>query len=487
MAFGLLSFGAYLPRLRLDRRAMGAANAWFSPGLAAQKGERAMAGWDEDAITMGVEAARDCLGGFDREGVGAVRFASTTHPFDDRQNGGIAAAALNLPETVASADLAGSLRAGLSGLIAALEAPGRTTLLIAADKRKAKPASGQEFAYGDGAAALLVGEGRPIATLVGARSETVDFVDHYRAGDRDFDYAWEERWIRDEGYLKIVPRVVAALLAEVSVEPAAVDHLCMPATLPRVTAGVAKACGLRPEAVRDTLAARCGDTGAAHPLVLLAHALEEAQPRARILVVGFGGGCDALLLEVAPALVDLPKRVGVGGSLARRRAESNYAKFLAFNDLVPLERGMRAELDRATALSALYRNRDTVTGLIGGRCTVCGTLQFPKSRICVGPNCQAVNTQEDHPFADRVGRVMSYTADMLTYSPDPPQHFGMIEFPEGGRIMMDFTDVDVGGVEVGMPMRMVFRIKDFDAQRGFTRYFWKATPVAPAPTAAQAA
>jgi hypothetical protein len=26
-------------------------------------------------------------------------------------------------------------------------------------------------------------------------------------------------------------------------------------------------------------------------------------------------------------------------------------------------------------------------------------------------------------------------------------------------------------------MRMMFRIKDVDAQRGFRRYFWKATPV----------
>ena len=477
MAFGLLSFGAYIPRLRLDRRAMAAANAWFAPGLAAQKGERAMAGWDEDPITMGVEAARDCLEGFDRSGIATIQLASTTHPYDDRQNSAVMAAALNLPAAIASADLAGSLRAGTSGLASALASPGRTTLLVAADRRKAKPASGQEFAYGDGAAAFLVGEGDPIATLLGARSETVDFVDHYRAGDRAFDYGWEERWIRDDGYLTIVPRVVGSLLAEAGVAPESVDHFCMPATLPRVAAGIAKACGLRPEAVRDTLAARCGDTGAAHPLVLLAHALEEAEPGQRILLAGFGQGCDALLFEVRPAIRDLPKRQGVEGSLARRRPETSYAKFLAFNDLIPLERGMRAELDKATALTALYRNRGTVMSLVGGRCTVCGTLQFPKSRICVGPNCHAVNTQDDHPFSEMVGTIMSYTADMLTYSPEPPQHFGMIQFPEGGRIMMDFTDVDVGAVEVGMPMRMVFRVKDVDGQRGFTRYFWKATPV----------
>jgi len=44
--------------------------------------------------------------------------------------------------------------------------------------------------------------------------------------------------------------------------------------------------------------------------------------------------------------------------------------------------------------------------------------------------------------------------------------------------MADFTDVDPGDVTVGMAMRMVFRIKEVDTQRGFPRYFWKAAPVA---------
>ena len=41
---GILSFGAYLPRLRLQRKAIAAANTWFAPGLRGQaKGERAIA------------------------------------------------------------------------------------------------------------------------------------------------------------------------------------------------------------------------------------------------------------------------------------------------------------------------------------------------------------------------------------------------------------------------------------------------------------
>jgi uncharacterized OB-fold protein len=103
-------------------------------------------------------------------------------------------------------------------------------------------------------------------------------------------------------------------------------------------------------------------------------------------------------------------------------------------------------------------------------------VQYPRARYCVNPKCKALDSQDAEPFAGRRATVMSYTADALTYCPDPPAYYGMIEFDGGGRMMADFTDIDDGKVEVGMPMRMVFRIKDVDAARGFVRYFWKAAP-----------
>jgi hydroxymethylglutaryl-CoA synthase len=489
MDVGIAAFGAYLPRLRLARKAVVEANAWFNPALKSLgKGERAMCNWDEDSVTMAVEAARDCLAGIDRATLKAVYMASTSYPFDDRQNGGIVAQALNLDRQVAVLDVAASQRAGTSGLLTALQAAGGgggPILMIASDKRRAKAASSQELTYGDGAAALLIGGGEPVARFVGGHSETVDFVDHYRGHGSDFDYAWEERWIRDEGYLKIVPAALAGLFRKTGVEPGSITHFCLPTGMARVAQGVAKKAGLPEASLRDNLQAVCGETGVAHPLVMLVHALQQARPGERILVTGFGQGCDALLFEATDALPKLAPRRGVIGALARRKAETNYHRYLAFNDLVTMERGLRSETDKQTALSTLYRKRDMLTGLIGGRCKVCGTLQFPKSNICVNPNCNAVGTQEDQPFADLSGRVMSYTADQLTYSPDPPQFYGMVTFAEGGRMMVDFTDVDLGKVEVGTPMRMVFRIKEFDAARGFTRYFWKATPAGAPPKEAQ--
>ena len=59
---GITGFGAYIPKLRLLRESVVEANKWLNPGISSlAKGERSMSNWDEDPITLAVEAARDCL------------------------------------------------------------------------------------------------------------------------------------------------------------------------------------------------------------------------------------------------------------------------------------------------------------------------------------------------------------------------------------------------------------------------------------------
>jgi 3-hydroxy-3-methylglutaryl CoA synthase len=480
---GIVAYGGYVPRLRLNRRVVVEANSWFNPAIARlAKGERAICNWDEDALTMAVEAARDCLTGMDAE-LGAVHLASTTLPFEDRQNAGILANALNLNEAIQTIDVTASQRAGTSGLIAALTAAqksgsgqGAHTLYVASESRRAKASGTQELMIGDGAAALLLGSQGVIAELVASHQIAVDFVDHYRGQNEEYDYAWEERWIRDEGYLKIVPRALEGLFAKAGIGPDAIDLFVMPSIMPAVPPRIAKKAGIADSALRDTLHGPMGEAGTAHALVMLVDALQEARPGQTVLVVGWGQGCDALLFRATDALADLPARQGIKGYLARRREETNYNRYLAFKGLIAQDKGIRAEADIATPPSALYRKRDMITGFVGGRCRTCGTAQFPKSNVCVNPNCGEFHSQDPMPFADIPAKIQSWTADNLTYSPDPPAHFGMVVFEEGGRLMADLTDVDVGGVEVGMPMRMVFRVKDRDERRGFTKYFWKAAP-----------
>ena len=138
---------------------------------------------------------------------------------------------------------------------------------------------------------------------------------------------------------------------------------------------------------------------------------------------------------------------------------------------------MRAEMDQKQPGTTLYRNRKAVLGLVGGRCSKTGTVQFPKSDIGVNPNDRTQGTQEDYPLADRRAKIVTYTADSLSYSPDPPVYYGGIDFEGGGRLVAEFADCSAEDIEVGREMRMVFRIKAEDELRDFTKYFWKAAPV----------
>ena len=479
---GITSFGAYIPKLRLARKSILEANAWGNAALRAHgKGERSMCNWDEDSVTMAVAASRDALRGRKRDDLGGVFLASTTLPFLDRQNAGILAGALNLSADIGTLDITSSQKAGTSGLIAALDVvKGRgdgPLLFAASERRRARASSVQELRFGDGAVALVLGQDQVVAEFLGGHSRSVDFLDHFRGEGRDFDYNWEERWIRDEGYLKIVPPTIEAALKKTKLKAKDVKFLLMPCMFPAVPRGLAKQLGFAEESVRDNLGAVCGETGVAHPLLMLVAALQEAAPGDKFIVVGFGNGCDVLLFEATDALKKLSAPRGVKGALQNRREETNYNKFLTFNHLVEKEFGIRAEVDISSPLTALYRKRDMVLGMVGGKCSACGTPQFPKTEVCVNPECNKTGTQTELNFADRPAKVMSWSADYLTFTLDPPGHYGMVQFDEGGRFMADFTDFGVGEVEVGMPVEMVFRIKSFDERRGFRRYFWKAAPL----------
>ncbi len=494
MRAGITGFGCYIPRLRLSRQAIVDAHSWADPSLKGKAvGHRSMCNWDEDSVTMAVEAARNCLKDGTKDSLSphparpfdAIYFASTSAPFADRQHAGIVSTALSLGEDIASVDIGFSQKAGTSALLQAIGSVAGglydSALVVASDKRRSKAASPGELAYGDGAVAVGVGREKVLLEILAVESATVDFIDHFRAADQSFDYTWEERWIRDEGLAGIVPPVIQRALVKADLNPTQIDHFVMPSSIGRAITAIARKAGLKPESVRDNLHQRCGETGTAHPLMMLLNTLEtQASVGDRILLTSFGQGCDVVVLGVTEAWQDYRDRQqnSLGNQLQNGREENNYQKYLAFNNLISLEKGMRAERDEyKTALSVTYRKRDLLLGLVGGRCRQCGTLQFPRTDICVNPQCHATDSQEPHSFRDEPAEILTWSADYLTYTAAPPSHYGMITFDEGGRFMTDFTDVEVGDIDVGTRVSMVFRIKSVDSLRGFVRYFWKAVPV----------
>ena len=76
---GITSIGGYIPRYRLSGKLL--AQAW---GVGGGGGERAVANYDEDSVTMACEAALNALHGHDPRKIGACFLGSTTPPVRPR-------------------------------------------------------------------------------------------------------------------------------------------------------------------------------------------------------------------------------------------------------------------------------------------------------------------------------------------------------------------------------------------------------------------
>ena len=476
-AYGITGFGAYVPRLRLGRAAIADAHKWMAPGLrGAAKGARAFCSWDEDVITMAVEAGRDALRQGGANGIRSLRLASTTFPYADLSNGVIVGAAIGLGERVRVSNAAGSQRAGTTALIEALAAADGEALVIASEKPIAVPASATEMQLGAGAAALRLGSEGVIATLRAAVSRAAHFVDHFRSAEATSDYVWEERWIRDEGYSKLVPEAVRAALAEAGVAAADVQHLLLPSPIRGIATTIAKQIGFN-GTFAGGLEADVGYCGAAHGLLMLADVLATAKPGERILLIGFGQGVDVLLLEATELAGRGAAGRGVAGAIADGWVTDDYLRMLSFQDQVTLEWGMRGEKSGKAALTEQYRVSSQLDTFTGGKCTRCGTVQFPVLALCVKPGCAAPAAEfEPASLADEPARILTITTDWLSYHPAPPLAVGFVQFDNGARLLMEVVDARPEQITEGTPLRMVFRIKERDKLRGFNRYFWKATP-----------
>jgi 3-hydroxy-3-methylglutaryl CoA synthase len=463
--------GAYLPRRRFVRQAATEALAWrLQPGRA-PRGTRAVANWDEDALTMAVEAGRAAMNS--SPVVEAVVFASTTHPFADRSNAGLLAEALGLGSRLRTQDAGGSQRAATSALAALVASPpSKPVLLVAAERRRTRAGSPQELSYGDGAAALVVGAGAGGAECLGAVSHAIDFVDHYREAGQANDYSLEERWVRSEAMGPMIDAAVRELLETTGTTAAALAHVAVAA--PAVVGSRLVRTLERPaDVLVDPLHDAIGDLGAAHPLFLLAHALGRAKPGELILLVGFGQGVDAVLVRVGEGVANAST---VAAQLGRGVEDRHYTRLLAHGGALELDAGMRAERDARTSHSVHYRHHQALNGFHGGRCRSCGTVQVPPAPACVNPDCRTIGEQDLVRLADTPGRVKTYTEDWLAYTPAPPYAYGNVALEGGGNVFIEYADVEAGDLAVGLAVTFVFRIKDVDRVRGFHRYFWKATP-----------
>jgi hydroxymethylglutaryl-CoA synthase len=456
--------GTYAPLFRLEREA--ASKALKFSGLGSRgAGRRAVAGWDEDPLTLAVEAARSIEGRPD-----TVVFGSTSGPFLERLHATLLVDALSLPSESRARDVSGSRRCAVSALLDALLASG-SALVAAGERRPGRAGSPAHLSQGDGGAAALVADDGA-ARLLGWASLSHDLVDVYASREHPEPYAYEERFVRETSVAQVLAPTIRRALAEAGVAPSDIRHAAVHEPVAGLWKDIARATGLSAPNHGAEVALKLGDLGAAHALFAFALATARAKVGERILLSGFGSGCDALVFEMTRSM---PGAGTAEESLRRGLASSDYLRFLTINGALELDWGAPSEFEQKAQATALERYGRDMIGFVGGR-DAAGNVQFPKSRIPVRPDAEGPEPMQDMRLADELARIVSVTADRLNFTLDPPFWFGLAQFDNGARVMMEFTDADSRGFSVGDRVRMRLRIKSHDSSRGFRTYFWKAAP-----------
>jgi 3-hydroxy-3-methylglutaryl CoA synthase len=473
MSVGISSVGVYLPDYRMKRELM--ARAWERRPL---KGERTVANTDEDSLTMAVEAARSALTGPEgagREGLEALYFASLTAPYAEKSQAGLLAAVCDLPEEIMTADLAQCARAGVSGLLAALGAVNgalaRRALVSAADTRLAYPKSDQEQLLGDAGAAVLVSGDQVAAEFEAAFSVNTEIIDTWRNYGEKCLNVGEGRFILEKGYLAAMGRAVKGLLAKTGLGPGRIDRLVLSSPGLRENQQLAGKLGFSEEQLQDSLMLQVGDCGTAQPLLLLAAALETAEPGDRILLAAYGQGADALMFKATDEVLKIRRAARLRRALANKRYLESYSRYLSFRGLLETVPGEPFRTFPSNA--AYWRDQKGILRFHGSRCLVCGTGIFPVNRVCF--KCGAKDRYEEVPLSDRRAKVFTYSVDHLAGRGDDPVVVQTVaEDEEGFRYYLLMTDFEPAEVQVGREVEFTFR-KIYEGGR-YINYFWKCRP-----------
>jgi len=468
---GITSCGAYIPLHRLSKAEI--ARAW---GGAPAKGEKAVANFDEDSLTMAVAACRDCVSGEDTKAIDSIYFASTTFPYKEKQSASVIATAVDTSPEAFTADISNSMRSGATAVKMAMDAvkggSSKKAMVCAADIRLAYPNSMKEMEFGDGAGAFTIGEDDVIACIEGVYTEYSEMLDLYRAQDDVYVRSSEERFVRDEGYTRVTVSAVTNALKRCNAKPEDFKRFVCNVPNASLLSGIAKKCGFDPKTqVSSVLLGGVGNTGAAYSMMLLVEALEESEPGDKICWATYGDGCDVYMLAVTDKIAKIKNKRGIKKHLESKRVLPTYEKYLRWRDILVTEPPSRPPLERPSAV-ALWRDNEGLA-LYGVKCNNCGTPQYPRQRVCM--RCHAKDNFSPYRFANMTGTISTYSQDNLAASVDPPSTVCAVDFPGGGRIMIDMTDRDPQAVKVGMPVEMTFRLVRNIAS--VHDYWWKAMPL----------
>jgi hydroxymethylglutaryl-CoA synthase len=334
---GIVGYGAYVPRFRLPAKEI--TRVWSDGNGAEPIVEKAVAGLDEDAATMAIEAARNALAraDMDPQRLRAVWVGSESKPYAVKPTSTIVAEAIGATPSVQAADWEFACKAGTEALQAAIALVGSTmadyAMAIGTDTAQGRPNDALEYTAASGGAAYIVGPKEDsLAYLEGSYSFVSDTPDFYRRAHEHYP-RHGGRFTGSPAYYRHVLGAAEHLLDELGYS--AKDYAMAVFHQPnaKFPARAGRTLGFTPEQIaHGLLVSRIGNTYAGSSLLGMSAALDAARPGDRILLVSFGSGAgsDAFSFVVTDAIEERRHRARVTEDYIARRKEIDYALYTRY-------------------------------------------------------------------------------------------------------------------------------------------------------------
>ncbi len=461
MGAGILGYGVYIPRLRIKREDIG--KAWGGKG----KGENAVANFNEDVITMAVEASQNAINnaGISPNELGAIYLGTASAPQIEQSSVGTIALTLGCKTAIDMADFGASPRASMAALKACLDAIDarriKYGLVIGSDYRLGEPGSEQEQNMGAAAVAFVLGLGDEIIQIEKIHSHATAFRDIWRADGQKYLNIFEPRFNREYGYERHTRTAANNLLKETGRNITDYKYVVFQQPDDRLYKTVAKSIKVAPEQMDPaSIFPSVGDCGSASLMLSIASVVDKAQPGERILAVSYGSGMsDALSLVVTQQINQKRPKERSYQSYLNSKEYIDYMIFLRRVGVIR-KPGKPADLGLPpmTPLMSSYRQAPELLQLLGGKCQRCGYVNFPPSehKICI----RCGYTKFDRVALPRTGKIHTYT---IAYTLPPgfdEMPFPMLIADLGNGIMHRSigTEMKPEQVKIGMDVEFVMRI-----------------------------
>jgi hydroxymethylglutaryl-CoA synthase len=334
---GIVGYGAYVPRYRLP--AIEVARIWRDGGGGLPIREKAVAGLDEDTITMAVEAARNALAraGIDPQEIRAVWVGSESHPYAVKPSSTIVAEAIGAAPHVQAADLEFACKAGSEAIVAGIgivgSGMGRYVLAIGMDTAQGRPGDALEYTAASGGAAYIVGPAdEAVAVYEAMLSHVTDTPDFWRRAYAHYP-SHGHRFTGEPAYFEHITSAGRTLMEEMGTTAADYRYAVLHQPNTKFPQRAAQMLGFSQDQLKvGLLAPEIGNTYAGSSLIGLAAILDEAEPGDRILMVSFGSGAgsDAFSLRVTERIAARRGQAPTTRDYITRRKEIDYATYTRY-------------------------------------------------------------------------------------------------------------------------------------------------------------